>query len=236
MEKDFDMLSRCALFAGFSVEEIKAVYPSLGPRVRALGRGQAALEAGEPARRMGVVLRGSMRIVRDNYDGSRSIIGSAHPGELFGEAFACAGVEALPVSVIASEPSRVMLLEMTRILNSAGGAFQGRLLLNLLHVIAQRGLHIHQKLEILSQPTTREKLLCYLRFQARQAHGGSFRIPFDRQALADYLGVDRSALCTVIGQLRREGVIECRRSCFRLPELPKDAFADTMFAKGDEQS
>ena len=52
--------------------------------------------------------------------------------------------------------------------------------------------------------------------QAKQHASSDFTIPFDRQGLADYLGVDRSALSVEIGKLRREGVIESERSAFTL--------------------
>ena len=88
--------------------------------------------------------------------------------------------------------------------------------MNLLKVMAVKNLMLNQKLEITSRRTTREKLLAYLSAQARAAGSDSFVIPFDRQGLADYLGVDRSALSAEIGKLRREGVIESERSAFIL--------------------
>ena len=99
---------------------------------------------------------------------------------------------------------------------SSACEFHNRVVLNLLRVMAAKNLQLNQKLEITSRRTTREKLLAYLLAQAKREGSDAFTIPFDRQGLADYLGVDRSALSAEIGKLRREGVIESERSAFRL--------------------
>ena len=167
---------------------------------------------------MGILLSGGVRVLRDDYDGNRAILAAVGPGELFGETFACAGVGRLPVSVEADRPSRALLIRMKRMIETCPSAcgFHNRVVMNLLKVMAAKNLMLNQKLEITSRRTTREKLLAYLSAQARAAGSNRFVIPFDRQGLADYLGVDRSALSAEIGKLRREGVIESERSAFTL--------------------
>jgi CRP-like cAMP-binding protein len=110
------------------------------------------------------------------------------------------------------------LIRLKRIIETCPSAcgFHNRVVLNLLKVLAAKNLLLNRKLEIISRRTTREKLLAYLSFQARAAGSNHFAIPFDRQGLADYLGVDRSALSAEIGKLRREGVLESDRSVFTL--------------------
>ena len=95
-------------------------------------------------------------------------------------------------------------------------AFHGRMILNLLKVVAAKNLVFNQKIEITSKRTTREKLMTYLMLQAKQASSSTFTIPFDRQALADYLEVDRSGLSSEIGKLCREGRISCNKNRFTL--------------------
>ena len=176
--------------------------------------------AGQPARYLGVVLEGAVQILQEDYFGGRAILGAAGPGDLFGEAFACAGAASLPVTVLASESGSLLLLDCRRVTGPCekGCAVHQRLVLNLLQVMAQKNLAFHQKLQILSRRTTREKLLAYLDLQARQHQSASFFIPFDRQALADYLGVERSGLSSEIGRLKAEGVLDCRKNHFTLLE------------------
>ena len=90
------------------------------------------------------------------------------------------------------------------------------MIFNLLKIIANNNLVLTQKIDVTSRRTTREKLLAYLTAQARAAGSDSFDIPYDRQGLADYLEVERSAMSAEIGKLRKDGIIDCTRSHFRL--------------------
>ena len=114
--------------------------------------------------------------------------------------------------------SRILLIRLRRITETCSNAceFHNRMVMNLLRAIAGKNLMLNAKIEITSRRTTREKLMAYLLNQAKRAGGSTFTIPLDRQGLADYLGVERSALSAEIGKLRREGVIESERSTFRL--------------------
>ena len=213
-----NVLRSCPLFAGINGEDLRALLRCLGARTAAYPKKTVILSEGEPAGMVGILLTGAAQIVRGDYSGNRSIVAAVGPGELFGEAFACAGMEEMPVEVLAREDTKVLLLDCQRLLHpcSSACAFHRQLLLNLTQVLARKNLALHQKLEILSRRTTREKLLTYLHQQAKQAHSSSFTIPYDRQELADYLEVERSGLSAEIGRLRREGILESQRGWFRL--------------------
>ena len=218
MQDNLDVLAACPLFEGVARQDIRAMLQCLEARDVALERGEAVFRADSPAEYVGILLSGGVQVLRDDFDGNRTVRDAVQPGGLFGETFACAGVPRLPVSVEAVQPSRVMLIRLRRIIETCPSAcgFHNRVVLNLLKILAAKNLLLNQKLEITSRRTTREKLLAYLAAQARRAGSNRFVIPFDRQALADYLGVDRSALSAEIGKLRREGVIESERSAFTL--------------------
>lgn len=218
MENHVTLLSHCPLFDGIAHRELEGMLGCLGAVVRDYSRRQTILAEGDPARSIGIVLSGSAQIEQVDYYGNRTIVGGAGPGELFGESFACAQVEALPVSVMAGEGTQIMLIACRRITNtcSSACAFHQRMIYNLMKVTAMKNLIFHQRLQITSKRTTREKLMAYLMMQAKQNGSNRFRIPFDRQELADYLAVDRSGLSAEIGKLCRQGVIKSNRSCFEL--------------------
>lgn len=218
MKEFLPILLQCPLFAGVEAEELAAMLPCLNAQVISRGKGEYLFEEGEPALHMGVVLSGGVQVVQEDYHGDRSIVGSIGPGQLFGETFAMAQVPALPASVVCTAPSRIMLLDCCRITTtcSSACAHHQKIIMNLLHATAQKNLHLHRKLTILSKRTTREKLMAYLSEQARMHRSREFTIPFDRQALADYLGVERSALSAEIGKLRDLGVLESTKSRFKL--------------------
>lgn len=218
MEKYFSVLEGCTLFNGIAAQDVPGLLACLGASVRQFSRQQQILSEGEPARFVGVLLSGSAQVINQDIYGNRSILSKVMPGQLFGESFACAGAETLPVSVVANEDCAVMLVDCRRITTSCSNAcgFHNRMIYNLLQVVAQRNLEFHQKLEITAKRTTREKLMAYLLSEAKAAGSREFTIAYDRQSLADYLGVERSAMSAELGKLQRDGVLKTNRSRFTL--------------------
>jgi CRP-like cAMP-binding protein len=159
-----------------------------------------------------------VQIVRVDYYGRRSVLNAVESGGIFAEAFVCAGLEFMPVSVVASQKGEALLLDLSfaRKGEQEADALRARLLQNLLRDMAQKNLALTQKIRCMSPKTTREKLLEYLLDQAKRHGSATFTIPFDRQALADYLGVERSAMSTELGKLRHEGVLESEGAWFHI--------------------
>ena len=190
------VLSRCPLFAGISATELSALLDCLNARVVLVEKQQTIFWEGDPAQDMGIVLEGAVQVVRDDYYGNRTIVAQVEPGGLFAEAFACAGSPSYPVSVVATAAGTMMLLNCQRIMTvcSSGCAFHSRLIKNLLAIVASKTLQLNQKLELLSHRSIRERLLSYLLSCAKMEASPEFTIPYDRQQLADYLCVERSAL------------------------------------------
>lgn len=218
MEEYFDVLSQCPLFAGISQEELKSMLGCLDGKIIKTPKGSPVFLEGEPAAFMGVVLSGKVQILRTDFYGNRSVLTVVSPGGLFGEAFACAGTETLPVSAMALENAGVLLLDCKRVLTSCPNAcpFHKKLVQNLLRGIAQKNLILTQKIRCMSQKTTQEKLMEFLLEQAKQHGRAEFVIPYDRQALADYLGVERSAMSAEISKLKKAGRIDCSGSRFQV--------------------
>jgi len=218
MKEFFPVLQRCPLFEGIQTEDLTAMLHCIGGHLRTAAAGEALYREGDPATHVGLVLNGSVRMVRDDYYGNRSIVAHIGPGELFGETYACAGVSALPVSIVAEEDCTALLMDCRRITTSCSSAcaFHSRMVFNLLRMVAVKNLLFDQKIQFTSRRTTREKLMAYLLHQAKLQGSSTFTIPYDRQELADYLEVDRSGLSTEIGKLRREGVLESNKNTFTL--------------------
>ncbi|MGN0984776.1 MAG: Crp/Fnr family transcriptional regulator [Gemmiger sp.] len=218
MQQYSAILSQCPLFAEIKESDWPQMVRCLDGRIVQHAKGSPVFLEGDAARFLGVVLDGAVQIVREDYYGRRSVLTVALPGELFAEAFVCAGLEAFPVSAFARQPSTVLLLDCRRALQGCTGGcgFHSRLVYNLLQVIARKNLALTGKIRHMSPKTTREKLLEYLSDQAKAQGGPEFVIPFDRQALADYLGVERSAMSAELSKMQKAGLLETRGSRFRL--------------------
>ncbi len=224
MEDFWPVLSGCPLFKGIDVEEIKALLGCLGGKKMDVSKGEPVFLEGDAPGLVGVLLSGSVQIVQDDYYGNRSVLSMLSPGEIFGEAFSCAGLDALPVSVIALRDSSLLLVDSRRALDMCSNAcrFHSLLIGNLLRELAEKNLAFTKKIRYMSQKTTRDKLMAYLLDQAKERGRGEFVIPFDRQSLADYLGVERSAMSAEIGKLKRAGILDTKASWFCLKQLGQD--------------
>ena len=218
MEEYLEVLSRCPLFEGIAQAEMREMLGCLDGKIVRIARGDPVFLEGDPAEFVGVVLSGAVQILRDDYYGRRSVLAAVEPGELFAEAFACAGLETLPVSAVARQLSTVLLLDCRRVLTGCANtcSFHSRMVGNLLRGIARKNLALTRKIRCMAPRTTREKLMEFLLDQAKQHGSPEFVIPYDRQALADYLGVERSAMSVEIGKLKRDGCIESHGSWFRV--------------------
>lgn len=220
MEKYLDILKRSNLFDGIEEGHLLAMLGCLNARVVEAEKGQYIFNEGEAAKFVGLILEGKVQIVKNDFFGNRSIVADLGQAQLFGESFACADVEEMPVSVVASEKSQLLLMDCSRIITTCNNVcqFHTRIIYNLLKIVANKNIMFNQKIEITSKRTTREKLMAYLMAQARQHGSNSFTIPFDRQQLADFLEVDRSAMSAELSRMQKDGLVEYKRSKFRLLE------------------
>ena len=200
-------ISALPLFRGIAAGELPALLDRSSAREVRFAKGELLLHRGETPRSLGLVLEGGVHIIREDFWGNRSIVGLAGPGEIFAESYALAG-KPLAVSVLAAADGRALFLD--------AGHLSQRLSANLLALLAEKNLMLTEKMRHMARRTTREKLLSYLSAQALRAGTAEFDIPLDRQQLADFLAVDRSAMSAALGKLRDEGVLEFRKNHFRL--------------------
>ncbi len=218
MKKYLEILKKCPLFFGITDEELLPLLGCLGARVEHFDKKYTVFFEGSPGGYIGIVLSGSVQVITLDYYGNRSIIAESGVPDMVGEAFACAELDTMPVTVVATEPSDVMLINSDRVLHCCSNAcrFHQQMIFNLMKNLATKNIMLHKRLEVTSKRTTREKLLTFLDFESKKAGSNSFRIPFDRQELADYLEVERSGLSTEIGKLKKEGIIDNRKDYFVL--------------------
>lgn len=171
---------------------------------------------------IGIVASGMVTIEYIDLWGNKAIMNNITPGYVFAETYALTG-EPLMVDAIASETSVILFLDMNKLLDMPldngqfkNTHFKDTILNNLLHISIQKNLTLSNRIFCTSPKTIRERLLIYLSNESRKAGSQEFMIPFDRQQLADYLNVDRSALSKELGRMRDEGLIEFRKNKFHL--------------------
>ncbi len=206
------------LFAKMDQQELSQILSCLDGRRQSFAKGAFIFLAEESSPRLGILLSGKAQIIKENIYGDRMIIGDLEPGNLFGETYACMGLLKIPVSVETTEDCSVLLLDINRMLTTCGKAcvFHQQLIANLLNIVATKNMLLNRKMSYITHKTIRGRLLAYLEDQAESSGSRAFEIPFNRNELADYLCMDRSALSRELGRMKKEGLLDFHRKAFRL--------------------
>lgn len=212
------LAKRSPLFDGIGIDNLSALFSCLGARRVRLAKGESLMRTGEKADRFGVVLSGALAVSTYDANGKRALIKLISAPESVAAAQALSGADAMSVDVEANEDSEVLLLKATRIITPCENAcaFHTRIIRNIMCALAMKTLELNRKIDILSRRATADRLMAYLRAISREKGSREFDIPLDRQGLADYLCVERSALSDEISRLCRTGIISSRKSHFAL--------------------
>lgn len=219
MKKDHLLqLQQTALFRGVDADSIASMLDCLQAQTRTYKKGEAVFRQGEQLSQIAVVLEGKLHIQSDDYWGNHTIIADLAPGDLFGEAYVAPTSGPMLADVVCISDSVVALFQARRMLTVCTNAcpFHSLVVQNLFYVLADKNRTLMQKLSLLATRTTRAKLTSYLTAESVRAGSNSFSIPFNRQQLADYLSVDRSAMSAELSKMRDEGLLEFDRDRFTL--------------------
>ena len=216
-----DIIKKSILFAGMSEEEKDRAYESLEVQERTYKKGEVILQAGSRTKRMGMVLSGSVTIESNDIWGNRTILSLVGAGQFFAETYALLKDIPLLVDVLANEGSLVVSLSLEEVSSAKGGgeSWHLKLVSNLLMVAARKNLILSGRSFHTAPKTIRGRVLSYLNSMSLQRSSMEFDIPFDRQQLADYLNLERTALSKELSKMQREGLIECQKNHFRLLKL-----------------
>jgi len=214
----YKILSKSALFKGIADAEIPNILEYLAANSRIFKKDEIIVLAGDKAEQLGIIISGNAHLIKEDFFGNRTIMTTLNPTDSFGEAFVFAENSIFLVSVIAATECEILFLDYSRVISvcSSSCKFHNKLIENMLMILANKNIILNQKVEVMSRRTTRQKLLHYLSVCALNAQKNEFTIPYNRQELADFLGVDRSAMSSEIGKLLREKVLKTNKNHFIL--------------------
>lgn len=216
MKDFFEVAKHNPLFQGIAYSDFEKMLTCLGARTIRYHKDEVILLSGDTISFVGLILQGSVRLIKEDVEGRIAILSEQSVSEVFGEVFACAGISQSPVTILAAEEAEVLFIDYKRIITTCTAAcpFHTMLIENMLKLVAVNNLMLSQKIDILSKRTTREKLLQY--FEMQRGVAKKFTIPFNREELAHYLCVDRSAMSNELCKMRNEGLIDFHRNEFEL--------------------
>lgn len=218
MKKYLKQLQRNELFNNFSLNDLESILNCLSAKVNNYKKKDMILQQGAHVQFVGIVLSGSIQIIKEDMEGNINILSHLGINDIFAEAFAYADISECPITVQATENCEIMFIDCKRIIKTCNNAclFHSKLIENMLSLIAKKNLMLNQKMEVLSKRTTREKLLAFFNTQSQMNHSKRFSIPYNREGLAFYLCVDRSALSRELSNMRDEGLIRFNKNEFEI--------------------
>jgi len=218
MKINIKKIINCPLFNEINEKELESLILCLNPIVKQYPKDKIILSSGEHVSTIGVVLSGKVQIIKEDFLGNRSILSEIGENGLFAETFPFIKVEKLPVTVISATDTEIMFIGHKAIICGCESAcgFHSKLIENMIYIIAKKNMLLNKKIEHISERTTREKLLSYLSSFAQEKDNDEFSIPFNRQELADYLCVERSAMSNELSKMQRDGIIEYNKNHFKI--------------------
>ena len=208
-------ISKTALFRGCSEEDIQTMAKHLDFRTKNYGKGCVIFGAGSIVTDIGLVLSGSVRIEHTDLWGNKSILSIICAGGVFAESYACIPNEPMMVDAVANEDCDILFISVPRLFAPCSACTsQSRLIHNLVIISAGKNLQLSRRSLHTSPKTIRGRLSSYFSEQVSTQGSSKIVIPFDRQQLADYLNLDRSALSKELGKMRDDGLIEYHKNTF----------------------
>ncbi len=216
MKNYYNLLKTVNIFEGIDESQFESLLGCLGAKIQEYNKNEIIFLAESKVTSVGIILSGSAQIVKEDIMGNRTIMSELSEGDMFGEAFACANVGKIPVTVLTTTGCKVLFIQINRIVTTCSSvcSFHTTLIKNMLQLIAQKNILLNNRMDILSQRSTREKLITYLTMQMKKHGKNKFRIPFSRDELADFLCVNRSALSRELSNMRNENLLTFNKNEF----------------------
>ena len=217
MLEELEKVKDSILIKGIKTQELSSMLGCLRGVIKKYDKGETVISEGQKLNKFGLLIEGKLQIVQYDYLGNKSVISVIEPKQIFGEAFAYVNKNS-SLDVETTEKSKVLFLDSDKLSTPCEHCctFHKQLVKNLLFIISNKNVNLTQKIECMSKRTTKEKLLTFLSLESIKNNSKEFTILLDRQALADYLGVERSAMSAELSKLRKDGIIECEKNWFKL--------------------
>lgn len=218
MKKYLKQLQNNELFNNFNLNDLESILNCLSAKVNYYKKKDLIIQQGTHIHYVGIVLSGGIQIIKEDIEGNINILSHLGINDIFAEAFAYADIYECPITVQATENCEIIFIDCKRIIKTCNNAcvFHWNLIENMLSMIARKNIMLNQKMEILSKRTTREKLLAFFNTQVQMNHSKKFSIPYNREGLAFYLCVDRSALSRELSNMRDEGLLKFNKNEFEI--------------------
>lgn len=218
MQIDFQKLTSLPLFYGIKKENLPTMLTCLGSFQKKYKKDEIILLESNEVRSIGIILSGTVHMVKQDIEGYQTLLVVMKTGEIFGESFSCGSYLNARVSFFAATPCTVLFLPFYKVIHSCNMtcAFHHHLIENMVKLIGDKNVQLMQKIEIISKKTLREKITAYLHNEALEQNSKRFTVSLGRLELAQYLCADRSALTRELSCMQKDGLITYHKNTFEI--------------------
>lgn len=218
MKEYINILKKCLLFDDLTETEILNSLECLEYRTKIYKKDDIIFCTGDKISAIGLVLKGSVFVFKEDIMGNRVILSSIGESSIFGEAFIYSDVSYSPVNVVSSTNSEIIFLNFNNIIHTCKNncSIHGVLVKNMLKVIANKNLLLNNKIEILSAKTTRDKLMAYFNLEMKQNNSNKFKTQYNREHLADFLNLNRSNMSRELSKMCEDNIIKYTKNTFEI--------------------
>ena len=165
---------------------------------------------------LGVILSGNAIISKTDSMGNTTIVEELKMNDIFGHNIVCCGVDRSPVDIIAKNECEVLFLPFEKVVTPCNKLcpYHLQLIKNVMKMISKRNSLLNDKIDIIGQKTTRDKILALL--DTYRTEEKVFSIPYSREEMAKFLHVDRSAMSRELCRMRDEGILRFHKNHFEI--------------------
>lgn len=213
-----EILIDSLLFSDIERKDIGTMLSCLNPKEESFSKGEFIAQAGQPMKGLGLLVNGSLSVLKESINGNRIIINILKPGDLFGEMAVFSNKRVWPASISALANSTVLFLSPDKIVGRCANAcsFHRQLTLNMLKILSDKAMQLNRKVEYMSIRGMREKLCTYFWEQYREQGSFLIHLPMKRNEMADFLNISRPSMSREMGRMRDEGIIDFHLSTVKI--------------------
>lgn len=221
MQNYYNQIKNSPIFFGLSEEELKEMLSCFHARVKTYENGEMIIRQGDVISNIYLILEGNVNIEKDSYWGRRIIVSQLGINDNIALAFVASKNVESSIDAISVGKSKLLILKYEKCTTMCQNVCTKHKLLinNFFEILSKENIELIQKIENISQKTIREKLLTYFSNEARKNKSNIFEIPYNRQDLADYLNIDRSAMSFELSKMQKENLIKYEKNKFMLKSI-----------------
>lgn len=221
MEQFYPVLSKCPLFNSIKEVDYKTLFPCINCHIKSFSNNEYVFFAGDQINYIGIVLSGSIEILKENAAGSRHIMDFLGPSNIFAEGIVCTAERIAPVTIRVKEDSKILFIPYERIVKSCSNscAFHFQLIKNMMMLLGEKNFNLNHKIELLMLKGMREKLATYLLNETQMQNSLTFQIIPNRNELAEYLNVSRTSMCRELTRMKDLGILDYYQNSFKILSL-----------------